>query len=160
MNSLVLPLSREILKQIGEDRNNLLKRTKGLFYSHSSVSVWDIKHDIRKLSQRCITLCSITNDGWRHANGNVKSLLHEENVAMLMSLFGLSLSLTLSLFPCLSLLFDPLSFPYSSVSLCSGDGGRHHPRHWHHCLQRLVRLHWGQTWEVRCEWVSAGVESN
>lgn len=45
----------------------------------------------------------------------------------------------------------------SSVSLRPGDGGRHHPRLWHHGLQRLVRLHWGQTWTVGVLWCCCSV---
>lgn len=59
----------------------------------------------------------------------------------LISLSGLCL-------PLLLCLYLPQPFPYSSVSLRPGDGGWHHPRFWHHCLQRLVRLHRGQTWKV------------
>lgn len=51
---------------------------------------------------------------------------------------------------CLAPLLPP--FPHhllillsSSVSLCPGDGGWHHPRFWPHRLQRLVWLHRSQT---------------
>lgn len=90
------------------------------------------------------TLCSVTNDDHSCSNGNIKfplDMCSTRRRIFLISLSGLCL-------PLLLCLYLPQPFPHSSVSLRPGDGGWHHSRFWHHCLQRLVRLHRGQTWKV------------